>query len=105
METAILPRLDAFAPDLMIISAGFDAHRRDPLGNLNFVEADFAWATRKLMGIARKHAGERVVSVLGRRLRPRGTFALGRRACDGADGGVNRPPGSLAKRESRRAIA
>jgi acetoin utilization deacetylase AcuC-like enzyme len=64
METAILPRLQAFAPDLVIISAGFDAHRRDPLGNLNFVEADFAWATQKLMGIARKHAHERVVSVL-----------------------------------------
>jgi acetoin utilization deacetylase AcuC-like enzyme len=64
METAILPRLQAFAPDLVIISAGFDAHRRDPLGNLNFVEADFAWATRKLMEVARKHAHERVVSVL-----------------------------------------
>ena len=64
METAILPRLEAFAPDLVIISAGFDAHRRDPLGNLNLVEADFAWATRKLMGVARKHAHERVVSVL-----------------------------------------
>ena len=64
METAILPRLQAFAPDLVIISAGFDAHRRDPLGNLNLVEADFAWATRKLMGVARRHAHERVVSVL-----------------------------------------
>ena len=64
METAILPRIEAFAPDLIIISAGFDAHRRDPLGNLNLVEADFAWATRKLMGIARTHAHERVVSVL-----------------------------------------
>jgi acetoin utilization deacetylase AcuC-like enzyme len=64
METAILPRLNAFAPDLVIISAGFDAHRRDPLGNLNLVEADFAWATRKLMAVARKHAQERVVSVL-----------------------------------------
>ena len=64
METAILPRLEAFAPDLVIISAGFDAHRRDPLGNLNLVEADFAWATRKLMGVARSHAHERVVSVL-----------------------------------------
>ena len=60
----ILPRLEAFAPDLVIISAGFDAHRRDPLGNLNLIEADFAWATRKLMEIARKHAHERVVSVL-----------------------------------------
>jgi acetoin utilization deacetylase AcuC-like enzyme len=64
MEIAILPRLEAFAPDLVIISAGFDAHRRDPLGNLNLVEADFAWATRKLMGVARSHAHERVVSVL-----------------------------------------
>jgi acetoin utilization deacetylase AcuC-like enzyme len=64
MESAILPRIEAFAPDLMIISAGFDAHRRDPLGNLNLVEADFAWATRKLMGIAHTHAHERVVSVL-----------------------------------------
>ncbi len=64
MEVAILPRIEAFSPDLMIISAGFDAHRRDPLGNLNFVEADFAWATRKLMGVARKTSGERVVSVL-----------------------------------------
>jgi acetoin utilization deacetylase AcuC-like enzyme len=64
MEAAILPRLEAFSPDLLIISAGFDAHRRDPLGNLNLVEADYAWATRKLMEIARKHAHERVVSVL-----------------------------------------
>jgi acetoin utilization deacetylase AcuC-like enzyme len=64
MESVILPRLEAFAPDLVIISAGFDAHRRDPLGNLNLTEADFAWATHKLMGIARKHAHERVVSVL-----------------------------------------
>jgi acetoin utilization deacetylase AcuC-like enzyme len=64
METAILPRLEAFAPDLVIISAGFDAHRRDPLGNLNFIEADFAWATQKLMGVARKRGHERVVSVL-----------------------------------------
>lgn len=64
METAILPRLEAFAPDFVIISAGFDAHRRDPLGNLNLVEADFAWATRKLMGVACSHAHERVVSVL-----------------------------------------
>ena len=64
METAILPRIEAFSPDLVIISAGFDAHRRDPLGNLNLVEADYAWATRKLMEIARKAAHERVVSVL-----------------------------------------
>ena len=64
MEAAILPRIDDFAPDLVIISAGFDAHRRDPLGNLNFVEADHVWATRKLMDIAQKRCGGRVVSVL-----------------------------------------
>jgi acetoin utilization deacetylase AcuC-like enzyme len=64
MEVAILPRIEAFSPDLVIISAGFDAHRRDPLGNLNLVEADYSWTTRKLMEIARKHAHERVVSVL-----------------------------------------
>ena len=61
---AILPRVEAFSPDLVIVSAGFDAHRRDPLGNINLVEADFAWATRKLMDVARKRSGDRVVSVL-----------------------------------------
>ena len=64
METAILPRLRDFSPDLIIISAGFDAHIRDPLANLNFVEADFTWATQKLMEIADKTAQGRVVSVL-----------------------------------------
>jgi acetoin utilization deacetylase AcuC-like enzyme len=64
MDVVILPRIEAFSPDLIIISAGFDAHRRDPLGNLNFVEADYSWATRRLMEIARRTSGERVVSVL-----------------------------------------
>ncbi len=64
MEARILPRVEAFAPDLVIVSAGFDAHRRDPLGNINLVEADYAWATRKLMAVARKTSGDRVVSVL-----------------------------------------
>jgi acetoin utilization deacetylase AcuC-like enzyme len=63
-STVILPRLDAFRPDLIVISAGFDAHMRDPLANLNLVEADFEWATRKLMEIADARAGGRVVSVL-----------------------------------------
>jgi len=63
-ESRILPRLTAFGPDLIIISAGFDAHARDPLANLQLVEDDFAWATKKLMEIADKHAGGRVVSVL-----------------------------------------
>ena len=64
METAILPRLHDFAPDLVIISAGFDAHYRDPLGHLQLTEADFAWATRALAKLARRHAQGRVVSLL-----------------------------------------
>ena len=63
-ETAILPRLKNFSPDLVMISAGFDAHRRDPLANLTLVEADFDWVTRELMEIAQASAKGRVVSVL-----------------------------------------
>lgn len=63
-ETRILPRLREFKPDLVVISAGFDAHTRDPLANLNLVEADFAWATQQLMAIADASANGRVVSVL-----------------------------------------
>ncbi len=63
-ETVILPRLRDFQPDLLVISAGFDAHMRDPLANLNLLEADFDWATRKLMEIADASGGGRVVSVL-----------------------------------------
>jgi acetoin utilization deacetylase AcuC-like enzyme len=63
-ETVILPRLRDFKPDLVVISAGFDAHMRDPLANLNLLEADFAWATRKVMEIAERTANGRVVSVL-----------------------------------------
>jgi len=63
-ESAILPRLEAFRPDLVIISAGFDAHWRDPLANINLKEADFAWATQKLMELADRHAGGRLVSLL-----------------------------------------
>ena len=64
METAILPRLRAFSPDLIVISAGFDAHRQDPLGHLQLVGADYAWITGALMDIAAKSAKGRVVSVL-----------------------------------------
>ena len=63
-ETAILPRLSDFRPDLVVISAGFDAHMRDPLANLNLLEPDFAWATKKLMDIADASAGGRIVSML-----------------------------------------
>jgi acetoin utilization deacetylase AcuC-like enzyme len=63
-ESSILPRLRDFRPDLVVISAGFDAHRRDPLANLQLVEADFEWATQKLMEIANTSAKGRVVSML-----------------------------------------
>ena len=60
----IIPRLRNFRPDLIVISAGFDAHMRDPLANLNLLEADFGWATRKIMEVADASAEGRVVSVL-----------------------------------------
>jgi acetoin utilization deacetylase AcuC-like enzyme len=63
-ETAILPRLAAFSPDLLVVSAGFDAHRLDPLGHLNLIEPDYAWGTRRLMAIADKSCNGRVVSLL-----------------------------------------
>ncbi len=63
-ESVILPRLEDYAPDLIVISAGFDAHMRDPLANLNLVEADYDWVTRKLMEVADRRAQGRVVSVL-----------------------------------------
>lgn len=64
MSTLILPALDTFAPDLVIISAGFDAHHRDPLGSLQLTEEDFAWITLQLMEAAEIHCGGRVVSML-----------------------------------------
>lgn len=63
-ETVILPALDAFRPELIIVSAGFDAHSRDPLGELEFSEDDFVWATEQLMESANRHARGRIVSIL-----------------------------------------
>jgi acetoin utilization deacetylase AcuC-like enzyme len=60
----ILPRVKSFAPDLIIISAGFDAHWRDPLANLNLSEEDYVWATNELLEIAEHTAKGRVVSLL-----------------------------------------
>ena len=97
-ESAILPRVEAFAPDLIIISAGFDAHQRDPLGNLNLGEADFAWATRRSMAIAEALRRPRRFAA-GGRLRPPRPRALGRRACDGADGRVMPPALGWDQRE------
>jgi acetoin utilization deacetylase AcuC-like enzyme len=64
MESRILPSLKSFGPDVVLISAGFDAHRDDPLANLQLVESDFAWATRALAEVAQRQAGGRLVSVL-----------------------------------------
>jgi acetoin utilization deacetylase AcuC-like enzyme len=63
-ENRILPRLRDFRPELVIISAGFDAHMRDPLANINLTEDDFVWATQKIMDVAEQCADGRVVSLL-----------------------------------------
>jgi acetoin utilization deacetylase AcuC-like enzyme len=63
-RSRILPALDAFAPDMLLVSAGFDAHRDDPLAQLDLVEADFAWVTQELLDMAAKHCGGRLVSTL-----------------------------------------
>ncbi len=63
-ESRILPALHNFGPDLVLISAGFDAHRDDPLANLRLLEPDFAWATEALMKVADSHANGRLVSML-----------------------------------------
>ena len=60
----VLERLDAYQPELVLVSAGFDAHADDPLAGLNLVEADFAWITGRLCDIAETHAQGRLVSVL-----------------------------------------
>jgi acetoin utilization deacetylase AcuC-like enzyme len=64
MRGRVLPALDAFRPDLIIVSAGFDAHLRDPLAHLRLTEPDFAWITEEIMHVAARHCGDRVVSVL-----------------------------------------
>jgi len=64
MEAQVLPAVDGFAPELILVSAGFDAHRDDPLAQLNLVEEDFAWVTRELCALARTHAQGRLVSCL-----------------------------------------
>lgn len=63
-ESRILPALRSFSPDLVLISAGFDAHRDDPLANLQLTEPDFGWATAKIAEVADKHAQGRLVSML-----------------------------------------
>jgi acetoin utilization deacetylase AcuC-like enzyme len=64
VEDDILAAIDAFAPELIMISTGFDAHRADPLAMLELMEDDYGWVTVRLVELARAHAGGRVVSVL-----------------------------------------
>jgi acetoin utilization deacetylase AcuC-like enzyme len=64
MTGRVLPALDAFRPDLLLISAGFDAHRSDPLAQLMLEEADYTWITERLVEIAFRHADGRLVSTL-----------------------------------------
>ncbi|HEX7689321.1 MAG TPA: histone deacetylase family protein [Burkholderiaceae bacterium] len=59
-----LPAMEDFAPQLVVVSAGFDGHRADDMGNLGLVEADFQWVTRELLALARRHCGGRIVSSL-----------------------------------------
>ncbi len=64
VEQQWLPALEAFKPQMLFISAGFDAHREDDLGQLGFVEADYTWVTQQMMDVAQRHAQGRIVSCL-----------------------------------------
>jgi acetoin utilization deacetylase AcuC-like enzyme len=64
IEQQWMPALEAFRPQMLFISAGFDAHREDELGQMGLVEADYAWMTRRLMDVADVHAQGRIVSCL-----------------------------------------
>ena len=64
VEQAWIPRLDAFQPEMIFISAGFDAHREDDLGQMGLVEADYAWITEQIRAVAKRHARGRIVSCL-----------------------------------------
>jgi acetoin utilization deacetylase AcuC-like enzyme len=64
MHDQVLPALRSFRPDLVIVSAGFDAHRDDPLAELRLTEADYVWATEELLSVAREFASGRLVSAL-----------------------------------------
>ena len=64
IEANWMPRLEAFRPQMIFISAGFDAHRDDDLGQLGLVEADYEWMTLRIKGLAERHAQGRIVSCL-----------------------------------------
>ena len=64
IETHWLPRLEAYKPEMIFISAGFDAHRADDMGQMGLVEADYAWITQRIKDVAQRHAQGRIVSCL-----------------------------------------
>ncbi len=64
IEVHWMPRLEAFKPQMIFVSAGFDAHREDPLAQLGLVEADYAWITARIVDVAKRHAKGRIVSSL-----------------------------------------
>jgi acetoin utilization deacetylase AcuC-like enzyme len=64
IEMMWIPRLEAFKPQMIFISAGFDAHREDDLGQMGLVEQDYAWITQRVKDVARRHAKGRIVSSL-----------------------------------------
>ncbi|MGE0080019.1 MAG: histone deacetylase family protein [Thiohalomonadaceae bacterium] len=64
VSARVLPALDRFAPELILMSAGFDSHFEDDLGQMNLLESDFFWITREVVSLARKHCAGRIVSVL-----------------------------------------
>jgi acetoin utilization deacetylase AcuC-like enzyme len=64
IESMWMPRLEAFRPQMVFISAGFDAHREDDLGQMGLVEADYQWITARIKGLAERHAQGRIVSCL-----------------------------------------
>lgn len=70
-EERVLPALDAFRPEFVLFSAGFDGHRDDPLAQFNLLESDYAWITEQVCAVAQRHAGGRIVSTL------EGGYALG----------------------------
>jgi hypothetical protein len=84
-EREVLPALEAFAPGLLVISAGFDAHARDPLAQLRVREADFAWLTERLCHLADRHCRGAARLHPGGGLRSRRAGRLHRRACARAD--------------------
>ena len=64
IEAVWVPQLNAFKPEMILVSAGFDAHHEDDMADMRLTEADFAWVTRRVMEIATEHAGGRIVSAL-----------------------------------------